>query len=79
MAVLATVSALGVGVGAWAVTPLVSMARQGTIDQRTAAGVRAEAAREDAVRRARRRAAIVAAIPAPRDGSHDQRRSPLAG
>ena len=79
MAVLAAAGALGVGVGAWAVTPLVSMARWGTINQQWMAGVRADAAREDAVRRARRRAAIVASIPAPRAATHDQRRSPLAG
>jgi hypothetical protein len=78
MNVLATVGALGVGAGAWVVTPLVKMSRKGTIEQQTVAGWREEADRAASVRRAHRRAAIVAAIPAPRTAAHDQRRSPLA-
>jgi hypothetical protein len=79
MGVLSAVGALGVGVGAWVATPLVSMSRRGTIDEQTMSGVREDAARAEAVRRARRRSAIVASIPAPRRADHDQRRSPLAG
>ncbi|MHC1560501.1 hypothetical protein ACR9E3_16215 [Actinomycetospora sp. C-140] len=79
MGVLAAVGALGVGVGAFVATPLVSMSRRGTIDERAAAGVREQAARAAMVRRAQRRSAIVASIPAPRHAAHDQQRSPLAG
>ncbi|GAA4809596.1 hypothetical protein GCM10023200_54260 [Actinomycetospora chlora] len=79
MGVLTAVGALGVGVGAWVAAPLVSVARRGTIDEQTMAGVREDAARAEAVRRAQRRQAIVASIPAPRRPDHDQRRSPLAG
>lgn len=79
MNVLAAVGALGVGAGAWVVTPLVSMARRGAVEQQVVEGWREEAERVAAVRRARQRAAIVASIPAPRAQTHDQRRSPVAG
>lgn len=79
MGVLTAVGALGVGMGAWVAAPLVSMSRRGTIDEQTMTTVREDAARAESVRRAHRRAAIVAAIPAPRRADHDQRRSPLAG
>ena len=78
MGVLAIVGTAATGVGAFVAAPLVSMARRGTIEQQTVASWRDEAREVDAVRRAHRRSALVAAIPAPRDGAHDQRRSPLA-
>ena len=78
MVVLAAVGALGVGMGAFVATPLVSMARRGTVDEQTSAGVRDQAARASVVRRAQRRSAIVASIPSPRRPDHDQQRSPLA-
>ena len=78
MAVLAVVGVVGVA-GAWVVTPLASMMRKGTIDQQTVDGWRVEADRAAAVSRARRRSALVAAIPAPRGAEHDQRRSPVGG
>ncbi|MFC5140727.1 hypothetical protein ACFPK1_21000 [Actinomycetospora rhizophila] len=84
MSVLAAVGALGVGVGAWAATPLASMARRGTRDEQTVDAWRDEADRAAAVQRARRRAAIVASIPTQRRDSSEapvapqQRRSPLA-
>ncbi|MDD7942739.1 hypothetical protein PHK61_30425 [Actinomycetospora lutea] len=84
MGVLAAVGALGVSAGAWAVTPLVSMARRGTRDQQTVESWREETDRAAAVQRARRRAAIVASVPIQRSRSVDvpatpqQRRSPLA-
>ncbi|WP_285653627.1 hypothetical protein [Actinomycetospora sp. NBRC 106375] len=65
--------------GAFVATPLVSIARRGTIDERTTADVREQAARAAMVQRAQRRSAIVASIPAPRRADHDQQRSPLAG
>lgn len=77
MGVLAIVGTAAAGAGAFVAAPLVSMARRGTIEQRTVASWRDEAATVDVVRRARRATALVAAIPAPRTGAHDQRRSPL--
>lgn len=79
LAIVGVVGAAGAGAGAWMVTPLVSMARKGTKDQQTVAGWRVEADRAAAVVRARRRAAVIASIPAPRSAAHDQLRSPLAG
>jgi hypothetical protein len=78
MGVLAIVGTAAAGAGAFVAAPLVSMARRGTIDQQTVASWREEAAAVDVVRHARRRTALVAAIPAPRGGAHEQRRSPLA-
>ncbi|MEJ2887858.1 hypothetical protein [Actinomycetospora aeridis] len=80
MAVQAAVGALGVGVGAWLVTPLVSMARRGTRDEQTVEAWRGEADRAAAVRRAHRREAIVASIPTQRtaDQATQPRRSPIA-
>jgi len=78
MGVLAIVGTAAAGAGAFVAAPLVSMARRGTIEQQTVASWRDEAEQVAAVSRARRRAALVAAIPAPRDPVHDQRRSPLA-
>ncbi|MEJ2862487.1 hypothetical protein [Actinomycetospora flava] len=87
MSVLAAVGAVGIGAGAWVVTPLVSMARRGTRDQQAVDAWREEADRAAAVQRARRRSAIVASIPMQRSRSVDapagaeapqQRRSPLA-
>lgn len=78
MGVLAIVGAAAASAGAFVAAPLVSMARRGTVEQRTVASWRDEAATVDVVRRARRRTALVAAIPAPRGAEHDQRRSPLA-
>jgi hypothetical protein len=76
---MGALAVLGVaGVGAWIVTPLVSLARRGTIDQRTVASWREESDRV-AVQRAQRRAAIVASVPAPRTAPFEQRRSPVAG
>jgi hypothetical protein len=79
LTIVGVVGAAGAGAGAWMVTPLVSMARKGTKDEQTVAAWRAEADRAAAVVRARRRAAVVASIPAPRTAAHDQLRSPLAG
>jgi hypothetical protein len=78
MGILAIVGTAAAGAGAFVAAPLVAMARRGTIEQQTVASWREEAASVDVVRRARRRTALVAAIPAPREGTHDQRRSPLA-
>ena len=81
MSVLTVVGVAAAAAGSWAVAPLVGMARKGTIDQQTLAGIRQEAAeaeRADAVRRAQQRAALVASIPAPRGPLHDQRRTPIA-
>jgi hypothetical protein len=62
-------------VGAWLAAPFVSMARRGTIDDRTRAAMREEGLRAEAIRRARHREALVAAaslsIPAPRSAEHD--------
>ncbi|PVZ04627.1 hypothetical protein [Actinomycetospora cinnamomea] len=77
MGVLAIIGA-AIGTGSFVVMPLVSVVRRGTVEQQTVASWRAEAEQAAAVRRARHRAAVVAAIPAPRAGTHDQRRSPLA-
>lgn len=59
---------------AWVVAPFVSMARRGTLDDRARAAVRAEAGRADAIRRARRREALVlaASIPAPRGPQREE-------
>jgi hypothetical protein len=78
MGILVIVGTAAAGAGAFVAAPLVSMARRGTIEQQTVASWRDEAATVDVVRRARRRTTLVAAIPAPRGGAHDQRRSPLA-
>ncbi|CAA9265138.1 MAG: hypothetical protein AVDCRST_MAG54-2675 [uncultured Actinomycetospora sp.] len=78
MGILAIVGTAAAGAGAFVAAPLVSMARRGTIEQQTVASWRDEAATVDVVRRARRRTALVAAIPAPRGGAHEHRRSPLA-
>lgn len=69
-----------VGIGSWLVAPLIGMARRGTVDQQTKTAVREEGLRAEAVRRAQRRhaqVAAVAAIPAPRAGGHQPRRSPV--
>ena len=71
--------------GAWLVTPFVSMARRGTLDDQHRAFVREEGLRVEAIRRARQREALVAAavasIPAQRGAEHDAlpRRSSLVG
>lgn len=78
MGVLAAVGAIGVGAGAWMVTPLVSMARRGTLEQQTAAAIREQTQRVASVQRARRRAAIVATIPTQRTAAPATRRSPIA-
>lgn len=82
MGVLAAVGAIGVGAGAWMVTPLVSMARRGTLEQQAAAAIREQTQRVASVQRARRRAAIVATIPATiptqRTAAPATRRSPIA-
>ena len=78
MGVLAIVGTAAAGVGAFVAAPLVSMARRGTMEQQTVASWCDEAGTVDVVRHARCRTALVAAIPAPRAGEHDQRRSPLA-
>ncbi|GAA4864114.1 hypothetical protein [Actinomycetospora straminea] len=78
MGVLAAVGAIGVGAGAWMVTPLVSMARRGTLEQQAAAAMREEAQRVASVQRARRRAALVATIPTQRTAAPVTRRSPIA-
>ena len=83
MGVLVAVGALGIGAGAWLVTPLVTMVRRGTRDQQAVEAWREEADRAAAVARARRRSAIVASIPMQRSrsveaGTEQQRRSPLA-
>lgn len=77
MGVLVLVGAAALGAGAWIAAPLVSMAREGTIDQQTKAAMREEGFRVRTLRRARHREALVTAIPAPRAGSHDKRRSPI--
>lgn len=65
----------GAALGAWLVAPLVSMARRGTIDDRTRAAMREEGLRAEAVRRAHQREALVAAatasIPTPRRAERD--------
>lgn len=78
MGVLVAVGAAVLGVGTWAATPLVSMARTGTIDQQTKAAMREEGLRAEALRRARHREALVAAIPAPRVDGDQQQRSPIS-
>jgi hypothetical protein len=78
MGILVIVGTAAAGAGAFVAAPLVSMARRGTIEQQTVASWREEAAAVDVVGRARRRASLVAAIPVPRGGAHEQRRSPLA-
>lgn len=60
-------AAVGATAGAWLLAPFVAMARRGTLDDQARAAVRAEADRADALRRARRREALVAAA-AARDG-----------
>ena len=77
MSVLAIVGATGLGAGAWIAAPFVSMARRGTLDEQTRATVSAEGRRTEAVSRARRQT-VVAHVPAPRSGAHEQRRSPVA-
>jgi hypothetical protein len=69
-----------IGIGSWLVAPLVTMARRGTVDQQTKSAIREEGVHAEAVRRAQRRQAqvnAVAAIPAPRAGGHQPRRSPV--
>jgi len=78
MSVLAIVGATGLGAGAWIAAPFVSMARRGTLDEQTRATVSAEGRRTETLHRARRREAVVAHVPAPRSGAHEQRRSPVA-
>jgi len=78
MGLLVIVGTAAAGAGAIVAAPLVSMARRGTIEQQTVASWRAEGERAATVRRAHRRATVVASIPAPRGAEHDQRRSPLA-
>ncbi|GLZ51848.1 hypothetical protein Acsp07_14650 [Actinomycetospora sp. NBRC 106378] len=58
---ITAVAAVGATAGAWLVAPFVAMARRGTLDDQARAAARAEADRAVAVRRARRREAIVAA------------------
>ena len=71
--------------GAWLVAPFVAMSRRGTLDDQARAAMREEGLRAEAIRRARRREALVAAaavsIPAPRDAEHDAlpQRSVLVG
>ncbi len=77
MSVLAIVGVTA-AIGSWTAAPFVSMARRGTVDQQTRDAWREEGLRAEAVRRARRREALVATIPAPRSGAHDQQRSPVS-
>jgi hypothetical protein len=71
--------------GAWLAAPFVAMGRKGTIDGRSRAGMRADGLRVEAIRRAHRREALVAAatvsIPTPRGTEHDvlPQRSVLVG
>jgi hypothetical protein len=61
--------------GAWLAAPFVAMGRTDTIDGRSRAAMREEGLRVEAIRRARRREALVAAatvtIPMPRGAEHD--------
>lgn len=77
MSVLVVAGAAALGAGSWIAAPWVSMARRGTLDQQHAAAMREEGLRAEALRRARHREALVAAVPAPRSGAHEQRRSPV--
>ncbi len=71
--------------GAWLAAPFVAMGRRGTVDSRSRAAMREEGLRAEAIRRAHRREALVAAatvtIPAPRLAGHDvlPERSVLVG
>jgi hypothetical protein len=82
---ISTVVVGSAALGAWLVAPFVSMARRGTVDDRTRAAMREEGLRAEAIRRARHREALVAAatasIPAQRGAEHDvlPRRSTLIG
>jgi hypothetical protein len=64
---ITAVAAVGATAGAWLIAPFVAMARRGTLDDQSRAAVRAEAERADALRRARRREALVAAASGPGD------------
>lgn len=74
---ITAVAAVGATAGAWLVAPFVAMARRGTLDDQARAAARTEADRVVAIRRARRREALVAAasevpevsVPAQRTGS----------
>jgi hypothetical protein len=82
---ISTIVVGSAALGAWLVAPFVSMARRGTVDDRTRAAIREEGLRAEAIRRARRREALVAAatvsIPAQRGGQHESlpQRSALIG
>ena len=82
---ISTVLIGSAALGAWLAAPFVAMARTGTVDDRTRAAVREEGLRVEAIRRAQRREALVAAatvtIPAPRHAGHDvlPQRSVLVG
>ncbi|MEJ2866239.1 hypothetical protein WCD74_00590 [Actinomycetospora sp. OC33-EN08] len=75
MMITAAAIAAGTAACAWVATPFVTMARRGTLDDQSRAAMRAEADRADAVRRARRREALVAvasvSVPAQRRPVHD--------
>jgi hypothetical protein len=83
MHVLAIAGIAVAGAGSWLAAPLVDMARRGTIDDRTRRECREVGLRAEAVRRAHRREALVAAasasVPAPRPAADGlPRRSPVA-
>ncbi|MCD2187732.1 hypothetical protein [Actinomycetospora soli] len=75
--IVTVAAAAGAAAGAWLVAPFVSMARRGTIDDRARAAARAEADREDALRRARRREALVIAAGAADLPAIPAQRSPV--
>jgi hypothetical protein len=82
---ISTVVIGSAALGAWLAAPFVAMGRRGTVDDRTRTSMREEGLRVQAIRRAHRREALVAAaavtLPAPRGAEHDAlpQRSVLAG
>ena len=82
---ISTVVIGSAALGAWLAAPFVAMGRRGTIDDRSRTAMREEGRRVEAIRRAHRRAALVAAatvtVPAPRGAEHDvlPQRSALVG
>lgn len=75
---------LTTGIAAWVAAPFVSMARRGTVDDRTrpartGADVPAPAIEDPRIARARQRAAVVASIPAPRAPHPSEMGVDLAG
>ena len=82
---ISTVVIGSAALGAWLAAPFVAMGRRGTVDDRSRAAMREEGLRGQAIRRAHRREALVAAatvtIPGPRGAEHDTlpQRSVLVG